>query len=456
MLIKFFFNYLPLAAFVLGTYSASFASDVDDDAMDREQNKALVPFSFADAEREVEIMNACDNYDDPNEPQITDAQHKYLAKQMRRIDREEEAAKTPAQKAEENRIEEEREEKERKWTDEIEDGILAKIKTFRKINTTDKQKLDEILKSKEFQYWADFAEEVGNHFRAQKRIHEANYFYDLANQGVGRYTQNYAPSSQGRMCIELYNQELGTILAKRERPTTSLFQKLEKAIRAFCDAGHCNDEVADFALPGLRQQRDHIIRWHLSTPYVSANPTLQKIAYGYGFVNKILKQSASLGRLLKSTHYNGARDNGDLAKRLIDLGFYGIWQDDQHHNWVRQDGLMIRVKKWGYNDAQLTIGITVHSPLKWGKDGIPTNLAKYSDGSLIAFDEHNEVFKLAYDNGAIFVVPSRRLYEARVRWHQPRFMGDMMDLAHFELPGGWSNIINSLYHTYSPNSVLSF
>ncbi|RZI46962.1 hypothetical protein [Candidatus Finniella inopinata] len=445
-----------MAAFALGTYSLSTAYAVDDEAVNLEQNKALVPFSLADAEREVEIMNACDNYDDPNEPQITEEQHKYLAAQMCESYLEEEAAKTPAQRAEEKK---KKRESDRKFAEErkkIEDGILVKIKGFLAKHPADKGKMGQIFKTKEFQYWADFCEKAGDHLWKQKRYDDADYFYDLSALGLNIYTQNGAASSQFRMHLEQLNQEI--IVAKPKCPTPSMFHNIQQAIWAGYDASGCNDEVAESALFGLKQHRGHIIRWHLSHQHVSQNVYLREIAYAYDFVDKILSQASSLSRLRNAKRYDGSLASADLAKHLIDLGFWGIKQGQYEHNWVREDNIMIRVKskpvyaKPGQYAAEFTIGITAENPIVWDANGRPISLATGADGYALAFDENNEVFKLAYDKGAVFVVPSRKF---AARWNQFGFSNAMMGCSHFPLPGGFGDARN-YYSTKQAENQLSF
>jgi|GEM_PF-3557842 len=443
MLLKFFFNYLPLVAFALGTYSTNSAAGVDEDALRRERNKVLVLFSLEPYEQDVRNMNKCDNYDDPNEPVWTAEQGLNWAQQAYKGHLRREAARSPAQKAEEKRLEAEREEKERKITKEIEDKILQKILAFSTSHPSDKKKMHEILKAGKFQHWADFCEKAGDHFWKQKRHDDADYFYDLAGMGVGRYTQNYAPSSQGRMHLELYNQEL--TVNRPNQPTPSLFHNLQQAIWAFYDAGYCNDEVAEFALSGLKQQRNHIVRWHLSHQHVSRNVYLAEIAYAYDFVDRILSQASSLSLLRHAKRYDGSLASADLAKHLIDLGFWGIWQGKYEHNWVRPDGLMVRVKSKPVAGnprqyaAEFTIGITAENPIIWGANKQPVALKKYADGSDVAFDEDNEVLKLAYDGKFVSVVPSRKV---AVRWHRFGFSDAMMRQSHFTLPGGFGDAKN--------------
>ncbi|RZI45530.1 hypothetical protein [Candidatus Finniella inopinata] len=466
MLLKSFFNYLPMAALALGTYSVSFAGTYQDETAKSERNKTLVLINLKNAQKNRDIRNDCLNARHPDEPILTYEQHIEEAKRFCARSLQREAAKTPAQKEAEQRKWREAEEKRTSMIQEIESEIHTKIEDYSKKHPAYQAALTAIDNAQGHEcYWADVAAAIGTYFRNLGRTDDADYFYDLSKLGTGRYTQNHGPSSQGRMNIKLCNQELAMIRQTGGRPTTYLLQKLEKVISAFCYAEFCNDEVAEFALFDLQKYQNMLVRWHLSNPYVSTNPTLKKIAYGYGFIEGLLNQVDDLTGLISCTHYNGSMDDGDLAKKLIDLGFWGIKQSNQQHNWVHKGGMMIRVKRLENNKPQLTIGITVHSPLEWGEDGIPTNLARYSDGSLIAFDEHNEVFKLAYDHGAISVVPSRikiydpharRKVEVRNRWYKFGFCGEMMDEAHFELDGYWDDATNYFDPHYPEHNLLSF
>ena len=314
------------------------------------------------------------------------------------------------------------------------------------------------MQSTKFQYCSDFCEKIGDHFWKQKRHDDADYFYDLAGLGLNVYTQNGAASSQFRMHLEQYNQEL--VVNKPAQPTPSMFHNLQQAIWASYDASGCNDEVAGFATSALKQERNQLVRWHLSHQRVSRNVYLAEIAYAYDFVDRILRQAASLSQLRHAKRYDGSSASADLAQRLIDLGFWGIWQGKYEHSWVRPDGLMVRVKskpvagKPGQYAAEFTIGITAENPIIWGANGRPISLATGADGYALAFDENNEVFKLAYDKGAVFVVPSRKF---AARWNQFGFADAMMGVgvSHFPLTGGFGDARN-YYSTQKAEKLLSF
>ena len=460
------FHLLCLPVFAIHLYSTS-SYAFDSDALQREQNKSLQLFSLEPYEQEVQAMNAYHPEDDWDEPSLTEEQHRQLRQQTLEDHRQSEDAKTPEQRAAEERRRRESDEKERRMTQEIEDKILTKILAFCKTNPTDENALVTISNTQQFRYWADFCDALGDYFWKQKRHDDADYFYDLANLGVGIYTQNSVPSSQGRMHLGQYNQELAT--THPTRPTPSMFHNLQQTIQAFHYAIDCMDEVAEFCLPDLKQLMKHMSRWHLSNPYVATNPILTRIAYAYDFVDRVLSQAASLAHLRYAKRYDGSLAGADLAKRLIDQGFFGIWQNQYEHNWVRPDGLMVRVKskpiigKPGKYAAEFTIGITARNPLIWDASGQPVRLAYYAqnernilgnypENSVIAFDEDNEMFKLAYEGKTVWVVPSRKV--AR-RWRESAFCGEMMKRAHFSLAGGFGDARNH-FNTKKVESLLSF
>ena len=86
----------------------------------------------------------------------------------------------------------------------------------------------------------------------------------------------------------------------------------------------------------------------------------------FKLVPTLLRQSHSLQTLTEATQYDGSLTSNDLLKLLKDLGFYGIFQAHNQHNWVNKLGLMVRIKRIDQNKAQFTIGITLKT-LLYGK-----------------------------------------------------------------------------------------
>jgi len=342
-----------------------------------------------------------------------------------------------------------------KEIDNVEKEILSKIHEFLTKHPTDQAALRSLHKKEreKLTSWASMAGAIGDYFEEQKRIGDADYFYDLAARGV-EYSQNYGPSSQGRMHLALYNQEVST---KPKRPTSGLLVHIQKTIEAFCMTNGF-DEVAEFAIRDLIKERNMLVRWHVSASgvsnddYYGLNGLVTKV-YVKNFVQGVLEKAQFLRPLQRAKRYDGSLKNTDLAKHLKDLGFCGVYQEYNQHNWVHPDGFVVRVKRIDNGAAQFTVGLTFVNPIVWTNDGKPQALGLHPNKKIIAFDEENEILKLAYDGNAPFVVPAFRFYY----WHDKSQIDDMMKLAHFSLPDGFGKKVGPYsYDTKSVKNLLRF
>lgn len=277
-------------------------------------------------------------------------------------------------------------------------------------------------------YYADICAVFGEHFHDLGRVDDADYFYNLDMN----YMMNGSKSSQGYMHLALYNREIAETTPIS--PTASLYFHLEQAVDALSLASS-TDEVARLAISDLLKIRNMIFRWHLSVKALQVDwyygpGNLVKVVYARGFVNRVLQQAKAFRVFRNAKRYDGSMTNTDLAKYLIKLGFYGVFQYDNQHNWVHRNGFMVRVKRIENVQTQFTVGLTFVNPIVWNADGTPHSLKKHAySGMKLVFDETNEILKLAYDEKAVFVVPAFRAWY----WFNTRQVDTMMDKAHFPL-----------------------
>jgi hypothetical protein len=206
-------------------------------------------------------------------------------------------------------------------------------------------------------------------------------------------------------------------------------------------------------------------RWYLypqnlkaDTYYGQSNNLVRKI-YAYDFIQRILKQAEAFKIFKNANCYDGSKKNTDLAKYLIKLGFHGIYQKFNQHNWIHSNGFMVRIKRIDNGQAQFTIGITFDNPINWNSDGTPHSLKKYNNSNAladaIAFDENNEILKLAYDGQAIFVIPAFRSRDWLPYWFNHQQIDIMMKCAHLSLNSFGIKIRECCYDTTKLEKLLT-
>lgn len=425
------------------------AATLDHEQLDSEINKTLTVFNLDPYIADVNAMNSMDDDFDEAEDR-RELSTDWMIESAEEW-RQSEAAKTDADRLAEKL----KKEAEQTRINNIEKEIVEGIRSFIIKHPSNKENLKAIYKEHKKDYWADISERIGDHFRKTGRIDDADYFYDLAYKGFLDYTNNYSQSSQGYMHLELYNGEIAE--TKPTRPTPSLYYHLKQAVAAL-SAASSMDEVAAFSIKDLFKIRNMIFRWHLSAKALQVDTyydpgNLVKMVYARGFVSRVLKQAESFKVFKKATRYDGSMANVDLAKHLKKLGFYGVYQQFNQHNWVHSNGFMVRIKRIDNGQAQFTIGLTFENPIVWNTDGTPYVLKQHVNGTPIVFDETNEVLKLAYDGKAVFVVPAFRTYY----WFNSGQVDTMMQFAHFPLTGGFGSKTGSYsYNTKNVQALLSF
>ena len=413
------------------------AGTLDHEQLDLEKNKTLREFNLDPYIADVNAMNSTGDDFDNNFGEEEEADRRELISDWV-IESAEEWRQSEAAKTDADRLAEKlKKEAEQTRINNIENEIVERIRSFIIKHPSDKKNLKVIYREHKKDYWADISARIGDHFRKMGRIDDADYFYDLAYKGDLDYTSNYSQSSQGYMHLELYNREIAE--TKPKRPTASLYYNLKQAVAAL-SAASSMDEVAEFSIKDLFKIRNMIFRWHLSaqalqvdTYYAPGN--LVKMVYARGFVSRVLKQAEDFKVFKSANRYDGSMTNTDLAKYFKKLGFYGVLQEYNQHNWVHSNGFMVRIKRIDNGQAQFTIGLTFENPIVWNADGTPSALKQHADGTRIVFDETNEVLKLAYDGKAVFVVPAFRSYY----WFNSGQVDTMMHHAHFPLTGGFGS-----------------
>jgi hypothetical protein len=316
------------------------AATLDSEQLDLEKNKTLIVFNLDPYIADVNAMNSMG--DDFGEEEDRREISTDWAEKSAEEWRQSEAAKTDADRLAEKL----KKEAEHARINNIENKIVERIRLFIIKHPSDKKNIKVIYKEHKKDYWADISARIGDHFRKTGRIDDADYFYDLAYKGFLDYTHNGSQSSQGYMHLELYNREIAE--KKPTRPTASLYYNLKQAVAAL-SAASSMDEVAEFSIKDLFKIRNMIFRWHLSaqalqvdTYYGTAN--LVKMVYARGFVNSVLKQAEIFKVFKNANRYDGSMTNADLAKYLKKLGFYGVYQEFNKHNWVHSNGFMVRIK----------------------------------------------------------------------------------------------------------------
>lgn len=314
----------------------------------------------------------------------------------------------------------------------IEEEIRRSIRQFIKDHPDDKDNLIFVYREhKKKLCYADISGKIGDHFRQQiSRVDDAVFFYNLAYVD---YTDNGSQSSLGQMYLDLHNREI--VETMPTRPTASLYFHLKQAIAAFQVAWFFYmDESAGLLINYLLKIRNMILMWHLSAAKLqddsyNGQEKFVKRMYARGFVNEVLQQAKAFRVFKNAKHYDGSMADDDLAKYLKDLGFYGVYQEHNQHNWVHHNGFMVRVKINNKGQTEFTIGLTFRNPIVWNADGTPHFLKQDTYGRRLVYDKYNEILKLAYDGKAVFVVPAFREFY----WFDEKQVNTMMKKAHFPL-----------------------
>ena len=403
------------------------AGTLDREQLDLEKRKALIVFNLDPYIADVRAMNSMDEDDCFEEEEDRGELSTDWMIESAEEWRQREAAKTDADRLAEKL----KKEQEQTRINNIEKEIAESVRRFIDKHPSDKKNLRTIYKAHKKDYLADISEKIGDHFRKIGRVDDADYFYDLAYKGFLDYTNNGSQSSQGYMHLDLYNREIDETNPKR--PTASLYYHLKQAVAALSVASSM-DEVAEFSIKDLFKIRNMIFRWHLSAQALQVDTyydpgNLIKMVYARGFVSRVLKQAEAFKVFKNANRYDGSMTNTDLAKHLKKLGFCGVFQEHNQHNWVHSNGFMVRVKRINKGEAQFTVGLTLENPIVWNADGTPRFLKQHANGVKLVFDETNEVLKLAYDGKAVFVVPAFRAFY----WFNAGQVDTMMKMAHFPL-----------------------
>ena len=221
------------------------------------------------------------------------------------------------------------------------------------------------------------------------------------------------------------------------------------------------DELAEYAYGDLWKVRNAFVRWHLKRQAFMndsfyGNGNLMKVVYAWGFVSRILQQLPMFKSFIKARKYDGSLKSNDLALYLRNCGFHGIFQNNYEHNWVHPSGFQVRVKRKSDNKTEFTIGYTFINPIIWRDDGTPYGLNRTDrlpvSNQLLAFDENNEILKLATDGESLFLIPAFRNRDWSPYWLNLMAIDGIMKRAHFPLPGGFGKF-NKQKETFNPFDV---
>lgn len=255
-------------------------------------------------------------------------------------------------------------------------------------------------------------------------------FGDELDDGSGEYEAlAWSENETGKWHIEQYDKEANN--KSLEKPTSSMLINLKNGLLCFeRSASFVGDEIAENAIPDIKKVYFATVRWYI---YFNTNtPTLVKEIYNRDFIISIIDQAEKIYPIIQKTKYDGSNSCDDLASFLISLGFKGINQNNHtQHNWVNQNGIMVRVK----NKGEVTIGVTLQNPIDWQKNCLKDN----NNNTKIAFDQNNEILKIVYHSGAIFVIPPFFKNSNNYWWFkggnvkQKQYNMDMMQLAHLQL-----------------------
>lgn len=439
------------------------AANIDDEAIERELKKKLLPVDYARIRSEYLKDQALIDAENTAPPEKEGLITKCLFNQNPN-----EGYDTPTESMVETEKRIKREESEYQAMLEVERKILKELKKFAHEHPSRSSELKALISSwrkkrelpRHRNIWpSDLAESMAQLLIENEDTAGAQKLLDLSLSSPAQAGDSQYLSS-GLILVDYYNEIVAA--SSDTVPSSVLFSAVVTSISYF-DRSSDSFEYALEIASSLKNARDMMVRWPLSPISLIKDlyypeQSLLKIVYSRNFVDRLLKDVQNLNKIFKAVEFNGKIKDGkfqegDLAGALYDAGFYGVWGHCGAYSqyiWVNPQGYIVRVKfnpnvpRWEY-----TVGLTLNNPLEWSQNNKKKAVGKircrtvpHAKGSgyssemlpadyLVTFAP-NEVFKIAVEeNGLVTIMPA---FKFPFYWFNPELnMDSQLGKSHREL-----------------------